>query len=444
MAGTHNLTKSIVSRDDLRSQNPGDITLYGISEEYPIRMAHLKRHNNWIIVLLGALCVVTPFAVDMYLPAFSTIAAEYKTTTSEISLSLSTYFIGFALGQMIYGPLLDRFGRKRPLYIGLAVYILCSLGCASAHSLHAFVALRFMEALGGCVAQVGAIAMVRDFFPVKESAKIFSLLFLMIGVSPLLAPTIGSLLIVALGWRWIFAVLAAIASAILTVTFLFLPEGHQPDHSISLRPGPLVSGFWAIFKEPQFLTYTLAGAFSFAGLFAFVAGSPILFMDGFHMGTKAFGIVFAVLVMGFIGGNQLNVFLLRRFTSQQIFLVALTVQVITGIVFFVGMHSHLVGLKATMVLFFVFLSCIGLTYPNSAALALAPYSRHAGRASALLGCLQTGTGALISMGIGMLGASSVVSLLSSSALVALGVLLVGRSFIQQVVETEDQDMVVLH
>jgi len=407
-------------------------------------MAHLARHNTWIIFLLGALCVVTPFAVDMYLPAFSTIAAEYKTGTPQISLSLSTYFVGFALGQIIYGPLLDRFGRKRPLYVGLTLYILCSLGCAAAPSLRAFVALRFVEAIGGCVAQVGAIAMVRDFFPVKQSARIFSLLFLMIGVSPLLAPTIGSLLILALGWRAIFVVLAAIASSILALTFFLLPEGHQPDHSVSLRPGPLLSGFWDILKEPQFITYTLAGAFSFAGLFAFVAGSPILFMDGYHMGAKAFGIVFAVLVMGFIGGNQMNVLLLRRFTSRQIFLVALIAQVVIGILFFAGVHTHVVGLKSTLVLFFFFLSCIGLTYPNSAALALAPYSTHAGRASALLGFLQTGSGALISMGIGTLGASSVVSLLSSTALVALFVLLIGRPRIRHLVETEEHEMVVLH
>lgn len=407
-------------------------------------MANRKLGNNWIILLLGALSVVTPFAVDMYLPAFSKIASEYRTSTSQISLSLSTYFVGFALGQMIYGPLLDRFGRKRPLYIGLALYIVFSIGCATAPNLHAFIAFRFFEALGGCAAQVGAIAMVRDFFPVKQSAKIFSLLFLMIGVSPLLAPTIGSLFLVALGWRWIFVLLATIALLILTAIFLFLPEGHRPDPSISLRPGPMISGFWHIFREPQFLTYTLAGAFSFAGLFAFVAGSPILFMDGFHMGTKAFGVVFAILVMGFIGGNQLNVFLLRRFNSQRIFLAALLAQVTTGIVFFAGAHAHLYGLAATMVLFFVFLACIGLTYPNSAALALAPYARHAGRASALLGCLQTGTGALISMGIGVLGAKSVISLLSSTALLAFIILLIGRTAIQELVESEPEEMAVLH
>jgi len=402
------------------------------------------RHTTWIIVLLGTLCVVTPFAVDMYLPAFSTIAAEYGTTTSAISLSLSTYFVGFALGQILYGPLLDRFGRKRPLYIGLAAYIVCSIGCATAPNLKTFIALRFLEALGGCVAQVGAIAMVRDFFPVQESAKVFSLLFLMIGLSPLLAPTIGSLLIAGLGWRWIFVLLAAIAFVILAVTFLLLPEGHEPDHSISLRPGPMVSGFWAILKEPQFITYTLAGAFSFAGLFAFVAGSPIIFIDGFHVGTKTFGIIFAVLVMGFIGGNQINVLLLRRFMSRQIFSVTLVIQTITGAVFLALTLGHLVEMKATMALFFLFLSCIGLTYPNSAALALAPFSRHAGRASALLGCLQTGIGALVSTGIGVLGASFVVPLLAATTLIALAVLLIGKTRIPQTAESHETDTVVLH
>ena len=402
------------------------------------------KSTRGIIPLLGALCVVTPFAIDMYLPAFSQIAAEFKTTTPQISLSLSTYFVGFALGQMLYGPLLDRYGRKRPLYVGLLAYVVCSIGCALAPDLKTFAVLRFLEALGGCVAQVGAIAMVRDFFPVKQSAKIFSLLFLMIGVSPLLAPTIGSLIMTGLGWRWIFALLAGIAFVILLLTIFVLPEGHEPDHSVSLRPGPIVAGFWAIVRDPQFLTYSLAGSFSFAGLFAYVAGSPIIFMDGFHMGTKAFGIVFAVLVGGFIGGNQVNVALLRRFTSQQIFFTALMVQVVTGVLFFVGVRSHVVGLVATLVLFFVFLSCIGLTYPNAAALGLARFSRDAGRASALLGFLQTGTGAVISMSIGLLGVQAVVALLSGTALLALGVLLIGRRSIGVMVEADEIDTVVIH
>jgi DHA1 family bicyclomycin/chloramphenicol resistance-like MFS transporter len=403
-----------------------------------------KHRNVWIMFLLGALSVITPFAIDMYLPAFTRIAMAYGTTTSAVSLTISTYFAGFAIGQVLYGPLLDRFGRKRPLYVGISIYVASSIGCALAPNLKIFIALRFLEALGGCVAQVGAIAMVRDFFPVKESAKMFSLLFLMIGVSPLLAPTIGSAIMVGFGWQWIFVLLAAIAFVTLTLTFFLLPEGHQPDHSVSLRPAPIVQGFWNIFRNPQFLTYTLAGAFSFAGLFAYVAGSPIIFMDGFHLSTKEFGVVFAVLVMGFIGGNQVNVFLLRKLTSQRIFFGALSAQVLVGIVFMGGLHLQLVGLKATLVLFFLFLSCIGLTYPNAAALGLAPFSKDAGRASALLGFFQTGAGALISMGIGLLGAHVVVALMSSAAVAAWLILVVGRTRIREEVEADESETVFLH
>ncbi|WP_222829234.1 hypothetical protein [Terriglobus saanensis] len=162
------------------------------------------------------------------------------------------------------------------------------------------------------------------------------------------------------------------------------------------------------------------------------------------MSTKAFGIVFAVLVMGFIGGSQVNIFLLRRFNSQQIFFFALILQVLIGSIFFAGIESHLVGLKATLVLFFVFLFCIGLTYPNSAALALAPFSQNAGRASALMGFLQTGTGALVSVGIGTFGASSIVALLSGTAATALAVLLLGRPYIASMVMNHDAETVVMH
>jgi MFS transporter, DHA1 family, multidrug resistance protein len=217
---------------------------------------------------------VTPFAIDMYLPAFMKIAVEFGTSTSEISISLSTYLVGFALGQLVLGPLLDRFGRRRPLHAGLTMFILCSVGCAIAPSLKVFATLRFLQALGGCAAQVAAIAMLRDFFPVRESSKILSLLCLMIGISPLLAPTIGSSIVQHSKWQWIFVLLAAIACIVMTCTFLLLPEGHQPDLSASLRPDALARSFWKIIEDPRFRTYSLTGTFSFAGLFAFVASSP--------------------------------------------------------------------------------------------------------------------------------------------------------------------------
>jgi DHA1 family bicyclomycin/chloramphenicol resistance-like MFS transporter len=398
-----------------------------------------SRPPNWfIILLLGALSVITPFAVDMYLPAFSRIAAEFKTSTSAVSLSLSAYFIAFALGQVLYGPLLDHFGRKRPLYFGLTIYIAASLGCAHPHDMRTFIAFRFLQALGGCVAQVAAVAMVRDFFPSRESARIFSLLFLVIGVSPLLAPTAGSVIMTWLGWEWIFAVLACIAAAILALTFFLLPEGHTPDPTISLRPEPILRHFREIFRRPQFCIYALAGAFSFAGLFGYVAGSPMIFMDGFHVSAKIFGAIFATLTMGFIGGNQVNVILLRRWTSTQIFGHAVTVQVLIGALFVVGARLGWFGITATLILFFLFLSCIGLTYPNAAAMALAPFSRNVGSASALLGFLQTGTGAMISTCIGFFGGTAVVGLLSGSALLALLIFVAGRRSSVEEVKADDE------
>ena len=402
------------------------------------------RHPAWLVLLLGSLCVVTPFAIDMYLPAFAAMAQEFKTTTASISLSLSTYFVGFAFGQLLYGPLLDRYGRKRPLYIGLIAYILGSIGCALAPTLPAFITLRFFTALGGCVAQVAAIAMVRDFFPVKESARILSLLFLVIGLSPLLAPTVGSLLVASIGWRWIFGLLASIALLILIATFAFLPEGHTPDHSVSLRPHHMLRSFWTILATPQFILYTLAGAFSFSGLFAFVAGSPLLFMDGYHMTTRAFGLTFAGLVMGFIGGNQLNVLLLRRFHSQQLFAAAVTVQLLFGATFYLLTLTHLANLQVTLGLLFIFLSSIGLTYPNSAAIGLAPFSREAGRASALLGFVQTGSGAFISMGIGVLGVASVAPILAATPFVAAVLLLLFRKRLHHIIEGHESEAIVIH
>jgi DHA1 family bicyclomycin/chloramphenicol resistance-like MFS transporter len=196
-----------------------------------------------------------------------------------------------------------------------------------------------------------------------------------------------------------------------------------------------------ILRQPQFITYALAGAFSFAGLFAFVAGSPIIFMDGYHLGAKAFGLIFAVLVMGFIGGNQVNVFLLRRFSSQKIFFYALAFQVFIGAIFFTGAHMHVIDLRATLVLFFFFLLAIGLTYPNAAAIGMAPFSKDAGSASALLGFLQAGVGSAISMGIGVLGATAIVSLLSSTAFIALLVLLIGRTRIPALIEAPEGETV---
>jgi DHA1 family bicyclomycin/chloramphenicol resistance-like MFS transporter len=410
-------------------------------------MKNTKHNSTLIILILGSLSTVSPFSIDMYLPAFSQIATDFGTTPARISLSVTSYFIGLAIGQMIYGPLLDRFGRKKPLYAGLIIFLFTCIGCMQAQSTEALVALRFLQALGGCVAWVAALAMVRDFFPVEQSARVFSLLILVIGLSPLLAPTLGGFIAEGLGWRWVFIVLALIVFAILMVTIFFLPEGHKPDPTVSLKAKPMLRTFLSILKNPQFYTYSLAGAFAFSSLFIYVAGSPVIFMEIYKVSPQVYGGIFALLSVGFIGGSQLNILINRKYSSEQIFRVALLVLVVTSITFITGSANNWFGLESTIALFFIALSCLGLTNPNATALALAPFSKNVGSASALLGFLQIGVAGLASAGIGLFNATDsvpVALIMTVTSVVALGILMVGRKQIGEVKVTSETADAVVH
>jgi len=392
-------------------------------------MAKAQRGSVFIIWILGGLATITPFAIDLYLPAFSQIAEDFGSNTATVSLSVSSYFVGMAIGQILYGPLLDRYGRKRPLYGGLMIFVVTSLGCMLSGSVDTLVVFRFFQALGGSVAWVAAVAMVRDFFPVRESVKVFSLLVLIIGVSPLLAPTLGGLIITAVGWQWVFVALALIATTMLLIVFLFLPEGHEPDPTISLRIRPLLATFGDILKNPQFYTYTFAGAFGFSTLFIYVAGSPMIFLDVYGVSPQAYGGIFALLSVGFIGGSQLNILLTRHYTSEIIFKVSLTALAITSVAFLLFSWNQWIGLYGTVGFLFICLSCVGLINPNANAIALAPFTKNMGSASALLGCTQIGIAALSSSGVGLLSGNKVtpiVGLIALTSWIALGILLAGR------------------
>jgi MFS transporter, DHA1 family, multidrug resistance protein len=389
-----------------------------------------KQQNFFLILILGALNTVTPFSIDMYLPAFPSIASDFNTTIDKVALSVSTYFLGYAIGQIIYGPLLDRFGRKPPLYVGLILYIIATIGCFTTSSIEALWVIRFIQALGGCVASVAAMAMVRDFFPVEKSASVISLLVLILGASPLLAPTAGSFIISAWGWHAVFIVLAVITFLILVCVFLFLPEGHAPDKTISLKPSPIIKGFKEVLTEPRFYVFALAGTFSFSGLFVYVANSPAIFMDHFHLSGKLYGGVFALLSVGFIGGSQLNHILTKKFSNQQILKTVLIVQMTIAVLFLIGSMQQWYGLTAVIVLLFALLSCCGITYPNAAALCMAPFSKNAGTAASLLGFIQIGVGGLISASVGsMLHIDAITAMavvMASTVIVALVILLSGK------------------
>jgi MFS transporter, DHA1 family, multidrug resistance protein len=354
-----------------------------------------------LILILGGLTALTPFSIDMYLPGFPAIARDLSTSAAKVSLSLSSFFIGISLGQLLYGPLLDRFGRKKPLYIGLSIYILASIGCAFATSISGLIGLRIIQALGSCAATVASVTLVRDLFPVEDNAKVFALLILVLGASPMIAPTAGGYIISAYGWHAVFIVLTLICVLIFTCCIFWLPAGNAPDLDRSLKPLPITKSFLAVFTNPRFYTYCLTGSLAFTGLFAYVAGSPVVFMNVFGVSQKAYGWIFALLSVGFIGSSQLNNLLLKRFNSQQILRFILICYLALAILFFIFSQMGWLALPVMMIFLFLLLACVGIANPNTVALTLAPFDKNAGTASALLGAIQMGLGSLISVFISL-------------------------------------------
>jgi len=410
-------------------------------------MRHTQ-NRNLITLILGMLATVSPFAIDFYLPAFSQIANDLGTTTARISLSVSSYFVGMAIGQLLYGPLLDRFGRKRPLYAGLIIFIIASIGCTFSKSVEVLVTLRFIQALGGSVAGVAAMAMVKDFFPPEQSTRIFAMLILTIGLSPLFAPSIGGFVAIAFDWKAVFILLALIALFAMTIVFLFLPEGQEPDKTVTLKLMPMLKTYFSILSEPQFFTYTISGSFSFASLFIYVAGSSIVFIEFFHVSPQVYGGIFAFLSIGFIGASQLNIFLVKKFTSNEIFRFALFTQVIAGIIFLIVTLNGWMNLYSTIVMLFIFLSCVGLINPNASALALAPFTKNIGSAAAMMGCSQIGIAALASVAVGLFEAVSILPMVASmvaTASFALFLLLRGeKKMAGKIVAADANQNAVIH
>ena len=354
--------------------------------------------NNkfFLILILGLLTAIGPFSIDMYLPAFPDIAKNLHTSVAQVMLSLSSFFIGISAGQLLYGPLLERFGRKKPIYAGLSIYLLASIGCAMATSVDSLIIFRLLQALGGWAGMVAARAIVRDLFEVKENAKIFSMLMLVVAVSPIIAPTLGGYVTSLFGWRYVFAILIVIDVGIIAGVYFLLPESKKPDLDFSLKAGAIIKNFAGIIKHPQFYTYALTGAIAYAGLYAYISGSPYVFMEIFLVNERQYGWIFSVIAMGVIGSAQLNNIALRSYSSEQVIKIATFCQGIIGIMLAVMSYFGWVELYSTIFLIFLFLCGQGFIFPNASALCLAPFPHTAGSASALMGAIQMGIGAGIS------------------------------------------------
>ena len=383
----------------------------------------LKQYS-FLILILGALATISPFSIDMYLPGFPRIATDLNTTIDKVQLSLTSYLIGISIGQMLYGPLLDRFGRKAPLFGGLILYVIASLGCALTNSVDSLIAMRFLQAMGGCVGLVASQALVSDLFPANKRAEVFSTITLVIAVSPMIAPTVGGYVTAVINWSWIFIILAGIGMLIIAAIYFFLPTGKQPDQSVSLRPKAVINGYATVIKQPQFLIYTLAGGLATAAPFAYIAGSSDVFMNIYHVTEQQYGWIFAFLAFAMIGSTQLNHFLLKKYKSEEIIKVTLLYQSVIGFLLIVGVWNNWYNLYSLIGMMFIFLTGQGLTGPNTSALSLAPFRKHTGSASALMGSWRMGAGAIISAIVSFLHNNTAMPMVGMMAACSIGGLII--------------------
>ncbi len=346
-----------------------------------------KNHKDFIflILILGSITAIGPLTIDMYLPAFLKIGHNFGASENLVQLSLTTCFIGLAVSQLFYGPIIDRFGKKLPLFFGLTIFIIASIACCFANNINQLIILRFFQALGACSAMVIPRSIVRDIFSPQESARVFSHLMLVIGIAPILAPIAGTMLLVHFDWKAIFVFLGSFGIICLLVSCYAIPQSKAPD--INDKISSAFKKYRGILHDRNFVVCALSGGLAMAGLFAYITGSPFAYLDFFGLSSKSYSIVFAINSIGFITASQINAYFLKKFSIETILKKVLLVPAIFGIVLIlVGANFPTFWLFSLTM--FVFLGAIGAIVPSSTALALSNQSKHSGSASALLGTIQ--------------------------------------------------------
>jgi len=375
-----------------------------------------------LIVLLGIIAALGPLSIDLYLSGFPEIAEDLDTPINYVSLSLTAYFIGIAIGQLVNGPLLDRYGRRKPLLIGLILYVLGSIGCALAPGIYALIGLRFIMALGGSVGMVATRAVIRDHFEHEEMARAFSALILVFGTAPILAPMLGSFVLKEFGWRYNFIVLAIYAIIIILLAYRYLKDIRGPQEDLSIRPKDIFSGYGKLLADWRFLLYALSSGFGMMAMFAYISGSPYVVREVLAFDEINYALVFGANALAYIAASQVNSLLLRRYNTLRLSKSISIIFAILGIGLALNISLGLPSIPIFLANFLLFLAMLGFINPNLQALALEPFKEQAGAAAALIGALRMLVGTLASAYISFFHdetAWPMVSLMALSALILL-------------------------
>ncbi|MBN9100633.1 MULTISPECIES: multidrug effflux MFS transporter [unclassified Pseudonocardia] len=360
-----------------------------------------------LIVVLGGLIALGPLTIDMYLPALPTITADLMTTSSTIQLTLTGTLVGLALGQLVIGPLSDALGRRRPLLVGTAVHVLASAAIIIAPNVAVLGALRVLQGVGAAAGAVIALAVVRDLFTGRAAATLLSRLILVMGVAPVVAPTLGGYLLTVTSWRGVFAFLAVYGLIIIPLTARTLRETLPVERRRSAGVRQTLRTYGGLFHDRVFVGLILVAGLAMAGLFGYVAGSSFVFQEEYGLNQQQFGLVFGAGAVWLIAATQLNAYLLRRFEPRVLLLAAVIGGTVSGLVLLTLAATGVGGIVGILVPMWAALFSVGLALPNAPALALARHGDAAGTAAALLGAVQFGVGAIVSPMVGILGNDAV-------------------------------------
>jgi DHA1 family bicyclomycin/chloramphenicol resistance-like MFS transporter len=363
-----------------------------------------------VVGTLGALGTIAPFSIDLYLPALPSLGSDLGATQQQVAVTVTMFLLGLAVGQVQAGALSDTHGRRLPLLAGLLLFTMASVLCAVAPNVQVLMAARFLQGLGGAAGMAISNASVTDYARGREAARLFSRLAMIGGVAPIIAPLIGGQLLRVVSWRGLFFVLAGVGLALFASVLAGLPESLPRERRSKAGVGTLVRSLLTLSRDLGFLGLALTSAFSFAGFFAYLAGSSFVYQELYGVSPAAFSLLFAVNAVGMLGANDLNHRLLARFTPRRLLAAALVVYLGAAIAVLLVLLAGGLPIWALAAPLFVLVASLGLIIPNSTALALSLHPAAAGTAAAFFGTLRLGLGALATPLVGLAGGLDGVSM----------------------------------